>query len=271
MLKSLRGLLARLLVICAVSSTLGAQTLAPQLFSGMTWRSIGPFRGGRVVAVTGVPGGGSTFYFGAVDGGVWKTTDAGTTWVPLFDGQSVASVGALALAPSDQSIIYVGTGESDIRSNLASGDGVYKSIDSGRTWQNIGLKDTRQISRILVSPQDPNTVFVAALGHAYGPNEERGIFRSTNGGKSWTRVLYQGPQIGAADLAMYTGNPQILLACMWAAHRPPWSSYPPLAGPGSGLFRSKDGGTTWQELKGNGLPEGEWGRAGVAIATGTLG
>jgi len=271
MRNGLHRVIAPFLVAGALSLTLGAQTVSPQLFSGMTWRSIGPFRGGRAVAVSGVPGGGSTFYFGAVDGGVWKTTDAGTTWTPLFDAQPVASVGAIAVAPSDPTVIYVGTGESDIRSDLASGEGVYKSTDSGKTWQNIGLKDTRQISRIFVSAQDPNTVFVAALGHAYGPNEERGVFRSTDGGASWTKVFYRGPQIGAADLSMSPDNPQILLASMWEAHRPPWSSYPPLAGPGSGLFRSKDGGTTWDELKGNGLPQGEWGRAGIAIAPGTHG
>ncbi len=271
MRNGLRCLLAICLLTCVLSYSLGAQTVSPALFNGMSWRSIGPFRGGRAVAVSGVPGGGSTFYFGAVDGGVWKTTDAGSTWTPLFDDQPVASVGAIAVAPSEPSVIYVGTGESDIRSNLASGDGVYKSTDSGKTWQNIGLKDTRQISRIFVSAKDPNLVFVAALGHAYGPNEERGVFRSADGGKSWTKVLYRGPKIGAADLAMSPDNPQVLFASLWEAHRPPWSSYPPLAGPGSGLFRSKDGGSTWQELKGNGLPEGPLGRAGVAIAAGTHG
>ncbi|MBV8832172.1 MAG: hypothetical protein JO108_23465, partial [Acidobacteriaceae bacterium] len=248
-----------------------AQSVSPSLFSGLEWRSIGPFRGGRSVAVSGVVGGGSTFYFGSVDGGVWKTTDAGVTWSPLFDSEPVASVGAIAVAPSNPSVIYVGTGESDIRSDLATGNGVYKSVDAGKTWNKIGLSETRQISRIFVNPQDANVVYVAALGHAYGPNEERGVFRSTDGGASWKKVLYRGPTIGAADMALSSDNPKVLLVCMWEAHRPPWSTYPPVAGPGSGIFRSSDGGDTWQQLSGKGLPEGKWGRVAVAIAPGTHG
>src|SRR5579862_1206664 len=158
-------------------SPASAQSVPPEFFSGLRYRLIGPFRGGRAIAAAGVPGDPATFYFGAVDGGVWKTTDAGTVWNPIFDNEPVASIGALAVAPSDPKIIYAGSGESDIRSNLASGDGVYKSTDAGRTWQNIGLRDTRQISRIVVDPQNANVVYVGALGHAYGPNEERGIYR----------------------------------------------------------------------------------------------
>ncbi len=261
----------RLLCGFVVSLTICAQTVPPNLFSGLEWRSIGPFRGGRSVAVSGIANGGSTFYFGSVDGGVWKTTDAGVTWIPIFNDQPVASVGAIAVAPSDPSIIYVGTGESDIRSDLASGDGIYKSTDAGKTWNRVGLTETRQISRIFVHPQDPNIVYVAALGHAYGPNEERGIYSSRDGGASWKRVLYRGPSVGAADLALAPDSPQVLLAAMWEAHRPPWSAYPPVAGPGSGLFRSRDGGETWQQLTGNGLPADAWGRAGVAVAPGTRG
>src|SRR3954453_7465930 len=171
---------------------MNAQTVSPALFNGLEWRLLGPFRAGRSVAATGVAGGGSTFYFGAVGGGVWKTTDAGTVWTPVFDGQAVASIGALEAAPSNPQILYAGTGESDIRSDLATGDGVYKSTDGGQTWKNIGLNDTHQISRIVVDPTNPNTVLVAALGHAYAPNDERGVFLSTNGGDTWEKVLNRG-------------------------------------------------------------------------------
>jgi len=250
---------------------LGAANLSPQLFSGLKWRLIGPFRGGRAVAVTGVPGGGSTFYFGAVDGGIWKTDSAGTVWTPIFDGQPVASIGALEAAPSDPNVIYAGTGESDIRSDLATGDGVYKSADGGKTWKNVGLRDTRQISRIVVSPRDPNLVFVAALGHAYAPNLERGVFRSKDGGATWEKVLDRGSKVGAADLAMAADAPNVLFAAMWEAHRPPWSTYAPIGGSGSGLFRSTDGGDSWQQLTAHGLPSGDWGRVGVAVARGRRG
>jgi photosystem II stability/assembly factor-like uncharacterized protein len=256
------------LSICLI---LHGQTISPVLFGGLKWRSIGPFRGGRAVAVTGVPGGGTTFYFGAVDGGIWKSTDAGSVWIPIFDSQPVASIGALEVAPSDPNVIYAGTGESDIRSDLASGNGVYKSTDGGNTWQHIGLDDTRQISRIVVNPRDPNQVFVAALGHAYGPNEERGVFRSDDGGASWQKVLYRGPNVGAADLAMAPDEPRILFAALWEAHRVPWSVYAPVQGNGSGLFRSQDGGNTWTQLTGHGLPDLPWGRVGVAVARGTGG
>ena len=256
------------LSICLV---LHGQTISPALFGGLKWRSIGPFRGGRAVAVTGVPGGGTTFYFGAVDGGIWKSTDAGSVWTPIFDSQPVASIGALEVAPSDPNVLYAGTGESDIRSDLASGDGVYKSTDGGNTWQHVGLDDTRQISRIVVNPRDPNQVFVAALGHAYGPNEERGIFRSNDGGATWQKVLYRGPNVGAADLAMAPDEPRILFAALWEAHRVPWSVYAPVQGNASGLFRSQDGGNTWTQLTGNGLPDLPWGRVGVAVARGTGG
>src|ERR1700677_1339245 len=159
-----------------------AQPVPSAFYSGLKWRLIGPFRGGRVVAVAGFPGSSTTFYFGSVDGGVWQTTDAGVVWKPIFDGQAIASIGALAVAPSDAKVIYAGTGEADIRSNLSSGDGVYKSTDSGQTWTNIGLRDSRQISKIIVDPQNANVVYVAAFGHAYAPNDERGIYKSTDGG-----------------------------------------------------------------------------------------
>lgn len=223
------------------------------------------------MAATGVPGDGRTFYFGAVGGGVWKTTDAGAVWTPIFDHESIASIGALEVAPSDPNVIYAGTGESDIRSDLATGDGMYKSTDGGNTWKHLGLEDTRQISRIIVHPGNPNIVFAAALGHAYGPNDERGVFRSTDGGEHWQKVLDRGPRIGAAELAMAADEPQVLFAAMWEAHRPPWSTYAPIGGPGSGLYRSTDGGASWQQLAGHGLPNGEWGRVGVAVSRGTHG
>lgn len=249
-------------LICVSS----AQTVPNDYFSALQWRLIGPFRGGRVVAVTGVPGDPNTFYFGGVEGGVWKTIDAGLTWKPIFDHEPIASIGAIAVAPSNPSVIYVGTGESDIRSALSSGDGVYKSTDAGQTWTNIGLRDTRQISRIVVDPQNPDIVYVGALGHAYAPNDERGVFKSTDGGATWKRVLDKGPDVGASDLAIAAGNPNILFAGMWQTRRPPWSTYAPIDGPGSGLYRSTDAGATWNEIKGNGLPGAQWGRVGVDVA-----
>jgi len=249
-----------------------AQAVSPELFSGLKWRLIGPFRGGRVAAVAGVPGDPTTFYFGAVDGGIWKTIDAGIVWTPIFDKQAVASIGALAVAPSDRKIIYAGTGESDIREDLSSGDGVYKSTDGGSTWNHIGLEDTRQISRIVIDPQNPNIVYVGALGHAYAPNEERGVYKSVDGGAHWARVLDLGPETGVSDLAMCVSSPQLLFAGAWRVHRAPWSVYAPIEGHGSGLYRSQDAGKTWSRLNGtgnagtrNGLPDGDWGRVGVDV------
>jgi photosystem II stability/assembly factor-like uncharacterized protein len=244
-----------------------AQSVSSQLYSDMKWRLIGPFRAGRVVAVSGVPGDGTTFYFGSVDGGVWKTTNAGTTWKPIFDDEPVASIGALALAPSNPKVIYIGTGEGDIRSDLASGNGVYKSTDGGDTWQNVGLKDTRQISKIVIDSANPDIVYVGALGHAYGPSEERGVYKSVDAGVTWKRVLNKGPELGVADLAIATAKPSILFASLWNAHRPPWSTYAPLLGEGGGLYRSQDAGETWQQCSGRGLPEGTWGRSGVAVSS----
>jgi photosystem II stability/assembly factor-like uncharacterized protein len=242
------------------------QSVSPDLFSGLTWRMIGPFRGGRVVAVTAVPGDGKTFYFGSVEGGIWKTIDAGVTWTPIFDGQPIASIGALEVAPSDPKVLYAGSGESEIRSALSSGDGVYKSTDGGSTWNNIGLRDSKQISRIVIDPRNADVVYVGVLGHAYGPNAERGVYKSTDGGQTWTRVLDKGPEIGVSDLAIAAGSPNVLFAGTWNARRPVWSAYAPLQGPGGGLYRSTDSGATWAQLTGHGLPDGDWGRVGVAVA-----
>ena len=262
----MRSRLVFLLFLIAVLAS--AQPFPTALYDRLKWRLIGPFRAGRVISVAGVEGDTSTYYFGAVGGGVWKTSNAGMVWKPIFDDQRIASIGAIAVAPSDPRVIYVGTGEAAIRSQIQSGDGVYKSTDAGKTWSNIGLGDTRQISKVVVDPRDPNIVFVAALGHAYGPNAERGVFRSTDGGAHWQKVLDKGPEIGAADLAMDPANSKLLFATMWNARRPVWSQYAPLEGPGSGLYRSSDGGNTWTELKGHGLPDSEWRRTGVAIARG---
>src|SRR4030088_1848082 len=174
------------LVPCAATA---ASKVDPKLFSAMKWRQVGPFRGGRVVAVSGVPGDPSTWYFGGVAGGVWKSTDVGSSWKPMFDDQKISSIGAIAVAESDHNVVYVGSGEACPRGNISYGDGVYKSVDAGRTWKNLGLKDTRQIGALIVHPQNPDIVLVAALGHAFGPNEERGVFRSADGGRTWTKVL----------------------------------------------------------------------------------
>lgn len=256
-----------LILLCSALSPLRAQSVSSDLFSGLKWRLIGPFRGGRAAAAAGVPGDPNTFYFGAVDGGMWKTTNGGVTWTPIFDNQPVASIGAIAVAPSDPKIVFAGTGESDIRSDLASGDGVYRSTDGGQNWQNVGLRDTRQISRIVIDSQNANIVYAGALGHAYGPNNERGVFKSSDGGEHWTKVLDQGSETGIADLAIATDHPNILFAATWHTHRPPWSTYAPIDGGGSGLFRSQDGGISWTRLAGSGLPEGDWGRPAVAVSS----
>ena len=248
-----------------------AQGIDPSLYAGLRWRCIGPFRGGRALAAAGVPGEPETFYFGAVGGGVWKTTDAGRVWKPIFDAGPIASVGALAVAPSNPSVIYVGTGEADMRSDISFGDGVYKSTDAGKTWRHIGLRDTRHIGRILVDPHNPDIVLVAALGRAYGPNPERGIFRSADGGQTWQKVLYKDANTGAVDLAFDPDNAHAVFATLWRTRRPPWSTYAPLGGPGSGLYKSTDEGATWREISGHGLPLGELGRIGVSVAAGTHG
>ncbi|HEV2448130.1 MAG TPA: hypothetical protein VGS58_19500, partial [Candidatus Sulfopaludibacter sp.] len=234
--------------------------------AGLKWRSIGPSRGGRVDAVAGVPQQPETFYFGAVVGGVWKTDDAGASWEPVFDKEPIASIGAIAVAPSDPNVVYVGTGEPALRENISFGDGMYKSTDAGKTWTHMGLADTRHIGKILVDPTDPNTLLVAAIGHAYGPNAERGVFRSTDGGKTWDKVLYQDEHTGAVDLCFDPGNPRIVYAATWQVQRYPWHFES--GGPGTGLYKSTDEGKTWKRLTGHGLPEGLWGRLGVSAASG---
>ncbi len=234
------------------------------LFNGMRWRQVGPFRGGRVLAVTGVPGEPSVFYFGAASGGVWKSSDAGANWQPLFDKQPIASIGAIAVSASDHNVIYAGSGEACIRGNISYGNGVYKSLDGGKTWKNVGLKDTRHIGAVIVDPRDSNTVFVAALGHAYGPNEERGVFRTIDGGATWTKVLYQNNKTGAIGVVFDPNNSNTLFASLWEVYRTPWSLNS--GGDGSGLYKSVNGGSTWTHLEGHGLPTGIMGRIGISVS-----
>jgi len=251
------------------SQGLQVQTLKPELFSEMRWRCIGPFRGGRTVAISGVPGQPNVFYMAAVNGGVWKTTDFGRTWNPIFDDQPSGSVGALAVAPSDPSIIYVGSGEGLQRPDLATGDGMYKSGDAGKTWTHLGLRDGQQITSILVDPKDANRLFVAVEGHPYGPNTERGVFRSLNGGETFEKVLYKDENTGAADLAFDPANAQTIYAVLWAARVAPWEvrNGESFLTAGGGLFKSTDGGTKWTPLT-KGLPGAEegLGRIGIALA-----
>ena len=244
-----------------------SQTIDPAMYSTLQYRLIGPFRGGRTVGAAGIPDQPNTFYIGVSNGGVWKTTDAGRTWDPIFDSESTGSVGTLALAPSDPNIIYVGSGEGLRRPDLSTGNGIYKSTDAGRSWRHLGLVDGQQIASIIVDPHDPNRVFVAVLGHPYGPNTQRGIFRSLDGGESWTRVLYKDENTGGIDLAFDPGNSQIVYASLWASRRPPWTVGNPYDGDGSGLFKSTDGGNSWHQLT-RGLPtraEG-LGRIGFTVA-----
>jgi photosystem II stability/assembly factor-like uncharacterized protein len=236
----------------------------PSLYSGLRWRMIGPFRGGRVNGVSGVPGQPNTFYMGSVGGGVWKTTNAGRTWLPIFDSQPIASIGAIAVAPSRPDTIYVGTGEADMRSQISFGNGMYKSTDAGKTWSHIGLEATRQIGKIAVDPRNPDVVFVAALGHVYGANPDRGLYRSRDGGATWQKVLFKSNDVGAIDVTIDPVDPQTIYASLWNTRRPPWSIYPPSYGPGSGLYKSTDGGSNWQQLT-SGLPTDGVGRIGVAI------
>jgi len=252
------------LLLLGKGGTLRAQRLDDNLFKGMKWRLIGPFRGGRALAVTGVPREPNVYYFGAVSGGVWKTTNGGLTWTPLFDREAVSSIGAIAVAPSDPNVLYVGTGEACIRGDISHGDGVYKSTDGGKTWKNIGLKDTQTIARVIVNPHNPDLVFVAAFGHAFGPNPERGVFRSTDGGQTWEKVLYKDENTGAIDLTSDPTNAHVLFAALWQARRTPYSLSS--GGPGSGLYKSIDDGKTWKQLEGNGLPKGILGRIGVSVS-----
>ena len=243
-----------LVILGSAPSTVAQSPAAfdPVLFRELQWRNIGPHRASRTKPIEGIESQPHTFYMGVVNGGVWKTTDAGRTWVPIFDSQPTGSIGAIAIAASNPNVLYVGTGEAQQRPDLATGDGIYKSIDAGRTWTHLGLRDTQQISQIVVDPKNPDRLFVAALGHPYGPNTERGIFRSTDGGQSFQRVLYKDEDTGGTDVLLDPKNPQIVFAALWQARQGPWENAA-FSGPGSGLYKSTDGGTTWRPLT-KGLP-----------------
>ncbi|MCW8807721.1 MAG: hypothetical protein OQK79_06360, partial [Rhodanobacter sp.] len=247
-----------------------AESPIPASVTGaLEWRQLGPFRGGWATMAAGVPTQPDTFYIGTAGGGVWKSNDAGRTWQSLFDRQPASSVGALAVAPSDPNIIYVGTGQVAARYDVGAGNGVYRSADGGQHWQHVGLDDTRHIGKILVDPEHPDTVLVGALGHYFGPNHERGVFRSTDGGKSWKQTLFVDADTGIVDMAADPANPEIVYAAAWQVRNYPWLSYfQPNAGPGSGLYRSVDGGVSWARLGGKGWPGGTLARIGLAAASG---
>ena len=241
-----------------------AQQYDAKLMEGMKYRLVGPYRGGRSLTAVGVPSDPNTYYFGAVSGGIWKSVNGGNTWTPLFEKQSVSSIGSIAVADSDPNVVYAGTGEACIRGNISYGDGLYKSTDAGKTWTNVGLQDTRHIGRVIIHPRNADIVYVAALGHAYGTNTERGVFRTTDGGKHWEKVFYLNDKTGAIDITFVPSNPHILFAAMWEAGRTPWSLTS--GGPGSGLYKSVDSGTTWKKIEGNGWPSGVLGRIGVSVS-----
>src|SRR5215469_9201212 len=260
-MKHIRVLIAGL---CAVASA--AAALDPSLFSGLQWRSIGPLRGGRSITSSGSLSRPLEYYFGAVGGGLWKTTDGGLTWRPVTDGQlNSSSVGAVAVSASNPDVVYIGMGETELRGNIMQGDGVYKSTDAEKTWQHVGLSDTEAVSRIRIHPTNPDIVYVSALGHPYGRSAERGVFRSKDGGKTWQKVLYRDDHSGAVDLCMDPNNADVLYAALWDANRTPWGLTS--GGPSSGLFKTTDGGDHWTEITRNpGMPSGIIGKIGVAVS-----
>jgi photosystem II stability/assembly factor-like uncharacterized protein len=254
--KSLRHLAMASLFMLAIliTSPVALAQVNPDLLQSLHWRSIGPFRGGRTRAVAGVPSQPNVFYIAQVNGGVWKTTDYGRTWIPIFDDQPTGSVGCIAVAASDPNIIYVGSGEGLQRPDLSVGDGIYKSMDAGKTWTHLGLRDGQQIPQIAVDPRNPDRLLVAVAGHPYGPNEERGVFRSIDGGKTFEKVLYKDENTGAADVQIDPSHPDVAYAALWEARQGPWENAA-WNGTGGGIFKSTDGGKSWQQLK-KGLPEG---------------
>jgi sortilin (neurotensin receptor 3) len=247
-----RRLLA--IFLLALSAFCAAQQVPSSMYQEMRWRMVGPFRGGRTRALAGVPSQPNVFYIGACNGGVWKSDDYGRTWTPIFDHQPTQSIGAIAVAASDPNIVYVSSGEGLQRPDLSVGNGIYKSADAGQTWTHMpGLRDGQQIPALAVDPHDPNRLFAAVLGHPYGPNPERGIFRSTDGGQTWQKVLYKDENTGGSDVEMDPSNPQVIYASLWQARQGPWEDANGYGGPGGGLFKSTDGGTTWRQLT-QGLP-----------------
>jgi len=250
-------------VLFLLAGVAGAQQLTPELFKELHWRNVGPFRGGRTRACAGVPGEPNVFYMGQVNGGVWKSDDYGRTWTPIFDSQPTGSIGAIAVAPSDANIIYAASGEGLQRPDLSVGNGIYKSTDAGQNWTHLGLREGQQIPALAVDPRDANHLFAAVLGHPYGPNEQRGVYASTDGGANWQKALYVDENTGASDIAMDPSNPDVLYASLWESRQAPWEFGNDYAGTLGGIFKSTDGGKTWNKLT-TGLPQVS--QAYVAIA-----
>ncbi|MGD8818170.1 MAG: sialidase, partial [Acidobacteriota bacterium] len=246
-----------------VATAQQAPEITPDVYSALQYRYIGP-PGNRTSAVVGVPGDPMVYYIGASSGGVFKSIDGGLNWEPVFDDMPAQSIGAIAIAPSDPNVVWVGTGEPWVRSNISIGNGVYKSTDAGRTWQHMGLDMTGRIGRVVIDPRDPNIVHVAAIGHGYGPQQERGVFRTTDGGKTWEQTLFIDENTGVFEIAMNPSNPRILFAGAWPIVIHTWGRES--GGPNGGVYRSKDGGATWEHLEGHGLPDPPTGKVGLAIA-----
>ena len=255
-----------LLFLTIIVSNLFGQKYDESFFNNLDWRNIGPNRGGRSLSSMGSPSRPNEYYFGATGGGLWKTTDGGNTWFPVTDGQiNSSSIGAVAVAETNPDIVYIGGGETQLRGSITQGDGVYKSTDGGKTWKHMGLKDTQAIARIRIHPKNPNIVYVAALGHPYGDNKERGIFRSDNGGKTWKKILYKSPKAGGVDIGIDRTNPKVIYASLWQVYRKAWKMWG--GGPYSGIYKSTDGGDSWKELTENpGMPEGPIGKIGMAVS-----
>jgi len=263
---SIRSLsFAAVILLLVTPRSAPAQAYDSTVFAGLTWREIGIFRGGRSVAVAGSAARPNEYWFGTTGGGVFKSTDGGNTWLPVTDKYFGGTIGAIGVAESNPDIVYVGTGEFPIRGNVSHGDGVWKTTDGGKTWTFLGLAETQQIARVRVHPTNPDIVYVAAQGHAFGPNPERGVYKTTDGGKTWNKVLFRNDSTGAADLILDPTNPNVLYAGLWQAERRPWTLVS--GGAGSGLFKSTDAGEHWTELTKNpGLPTGLWGNIGIAVS-----
>lgn len=266
------ALLSLLLMTCSCASqafaqvsSQGVEPAAAELFGGLEWREVGPYRGGRSAACSGIVGDRQTYYFGSTGGGVWKTGDAGNSWTNISDGTFGGSIGAVAVSEWDPNVVWVGGGEKTVRGNVSHGDGVWRSDDAGKSWRHMGLGDSRHIPRIRIHPRDPDTAWVAALGHLFGPNEERGVYRTKDGGLTWERVLFVSPEVGCVDLALDPGNPRVLYASFWRVKRTPWSL--DSGGEGSGIWKSTDGGDSWVELTQNpGMPAGPIGISGITVS-----
>ncbi len=252
--------------LAAQSAPAAGVTFEAARFGNLEWRNIGPRRGGRSLACSGSAGRRHEYYFGATGGGLWKTVDGGLTWKPVTDGQvTSSSVGAIGVAETNPDVVYIGMGETRLRGSITQGDGVYKTTDGGETWRHLGLAETQAVARVRVHPTNPDIVFVAALGHVYGDNAERGVFRSTDGGSTWEKVLYVSPKAGGVDLVIDRRNPEIIYASLWQVYRKSWKMWG--GGPDSGLYKSTDGGDTWTELAGNpGMPDGPLGKIGITVS-----